>query len=151
MYEETGVRERPFEILLVEDNPADVLLAKEAIKESTVPCSLHVLRDGEEAMSYLMRKERYSYAERPDIILLDLNLPRKTGLEVLKEIKESRDLKHIPVIVLTTSDAAQDIERAYAGHANCYIIKPIDFEKFSKIVQSILDYWFSVATLKVSY
>jgi chemotaxis family two-component system response regulator Rcp1 len=150
MDDEIGAQRRPFNVLLVEDNPADILLAKEAMKESTTPYSLHVLSDGKQVMSYLLREEKYAYAERPDIILLDLNLPRKTGLEVLKEIKENRYLKHIPVIVLTTSNAAQDIERAYAVHANCYITKPIDFEKFSKIVKSILDYWSTVATLKVS-
>jgi chemotaxis family two-component system response regulator Rcp1 len=149
MHEEIGAQRRPFKILLVEDNPADILLAKEAMKESTTPYSLHVLSDGKEAISYLLREEKYAYAERPDIIILDLNLPLKSGFEVLEEIKENRYLKHIPVIVLTTSNAAQDIERAYAIHANCYITKPIDFEKFSKIVKSILDYWSSVASLKV--
>ena len=97
-----------------------------------------------------MCEEKYANAERPDIIILDLNLPKKTGLEVLKEIKGKLHLKHIPVIVMTTSNAEEDIENAYAFHANCYIIKPIDFEKFSKVIKSIIDYWSTVVTLKVS-
>jgi chemotaxis family two-component system response regulator Rcp1 len=150
MDEEIGAQRRPFNILLVEDNPADIQLAKEAMKESSVPYSLHVVSDGKKAMSFVLREEKYAYAERPDIILLDLNLPEKKGLEVLKEIKGNLHLKHIPIIVLTTSDAEQDIESAYAFHANCYITKPIDFDKFSKVIKSVIDYWATVVTLKIA-
>jgi chemotaxis family two-component system response regulator Rcp1 len=150
MDEEIGAHRRLFDILLVEDNPGDIHLAKEAMKESSIPYSLHVVSDGKEAMSYLLCEEKYANAGRPDIIILDLNLPKKTGLEVLKEIKGNLHLKHIPVIVMTTSDAEQDIESAYAFHANCYITKPVDFDKFLKVIKSIIDYWSTIVTLKVA-
>jgi len=150
MNEEMGAHRRLFDILLVEDNTADVYLSKEAMKESSIPYSLHVASDGKEAMSYLLCEGEYAKAERPDIIILDLNLPKKTGLEVLKEIKGNPHLKHIPVVVMTTSNAEQDIENAYAFHANCYITKPIDFDKFSRVIKSIITYWSTVVTLKVA-
>jgi chemotaxis family two-component system response regulator Rcp1 len=136
-----------FNILLVEDNPADVQLAREAMKESSTPYSLKVVGNGEEAMSYLLSRDSDPGLERPDIILLDLNLPKKGGIEVLKEIKGNLDLKHIPIIVLTISHDEQDIESAYAVHANCYITKPVDFDKFSKVMKSIVNYWATVVKL----
>lgn len=132
---------------MVEDNPADVQLAREAMKESSIPYSLRVVGNGEEAMSYLFSRDSDAGLERPDIILLDLNLPRKGGLEVLREIKGNPDLKRIPVIVLTTSNDEQDIESAYAVHANCYITKPVDFDRFSRVIKSIVNYWSSVVKL----
>jgi len=132
---------------LVEDNPADVQLAREAMKESSIPYSLRVVGNGEEAMSYLLSRDSDAGLERPDIILLDLNLPRKGGLEVLREIKGNPALKRIPVIVLTTSNDEQDIESAYAVHANCYITKPVDFDRFSRVIKSIVNYWSSVVKL----
>jgi CheY-like chemotaxis protein len=132
---------------LVEDNPEDVQLAREAMKESSIPYSLKVVGNGEEAMSYLLSRDSDEGLERPDIILLDLNLPKKGGIEVLKEIKGNLDLKHIPVIVLTTSNDEQDIESAYAVHANCYITKPVDFDQFSKAIKSIVNYWATVVKL----
>lgn len=132
---------------MVEDNPEDVQLAREAMKESSIPYSLKVVGNGEEAMSYLLSRDSDEGLERPDIILLDLNLPKKGGIEVLKEIKGNLDLKHIPVIVLTTSNDEQDIESAYAVHANCYITKPVDFDQFSKAIKSIVNYWATVVKL----
>ena len=132
---------------MVEDNPADVQLAREAMKESSIPYSLRVVGNGEEAMSYLLSRDSDAGLERPDIILLDLNLPRKGGLEVLREIKGNPALKRIPVIVLTTSNDEQDIESAYAVHANCYITKPVDFDRFSRVIKSIVNYWSSVVKL----
>jgi len=138
---------RPFHILLVEDNVGDIYMTQEAMKESSIPYSLNVVRDGEEAMSYLLRQGKYADIVQPDIILLDLNLPKKNGLEVLKEIKDSPDLGRIPVIVLSTSSAQDDIQKACDLKANCYIIKPINFDKFLKVIKSIMDYWFTVAAL----
>ena len=122
-------------------------MTQEAMKESSIPYSLNVVRDGEEAMSYLLRQGKYADIVQPDIILLDLNLPKKNGLEVLKEIKDSPDLGRIPVIVLSTSSAQDDIQKACDLKANCYIIKPINFDKFLKVIKSIMDYWFTVAAL----
>jgi two-component system response regulator len=147
MSEEMRASKRPFHILLVEDNGGDILLAQEAMKESSISYSLNIVREGEEAMSYLLRQGKYADILQPDIVLLDLNLPKKTGLEVLKEIKDNPDLRRIPVIVLTTSSAQKDIQNACDLKANCYIIKPINFDKFIKVIKSIMDYWFTVATL----
>jgi chemotaxis family two-component system response regulator Rcp1 len=136
-----------FNILLVEDNPADVQLAREAMKQSSIPHSLKVVGNGEEAMSYLLSRDSDAGLEPPDIIMLDLNLPGKGGIEVLKDIKANPDLKHIPVIVLTISNEEQNIESAYAVHANCYITKPVDFDRFSDVIKSIVSYWATVVKL----
>jgi chemotaxis family two-component system response regulator Rcp1 len=131
----------------VEDNPAEVRLAREAMKQSSIPYSLKVVGNGEEAMSYLLSRDSDAGLEPPDIIMLDLNLPGKGGIEVLEEIKANPDLKRIPVIVLTTSNDDKNIESAYAVHANCYITKPVDFDKFSDVIKSIVNYWATVVKL----
>jgi CheY-like chemotaxis protein len=138
---------RPIEILLVEDSPGDVRLAVEALKEAKVHNRLSVAEDGVEAMDFLLRKGKYAQAKRPDLILLDLNLPRKDGREVLKEIKADSDLRRIPVVVLTTSSADEDIIKSYDCHANCYITKPVDFQKFMAVVKSIESFWLTVVKL----
>jgi CheY-like chemotaxis protein len=138
---------RPVEILLVEDNPGDERLTREALKEGKVYNNLHWVKDGVEAMEFLRRAGRYAEAPRPDIILLDLNLPKKDGREVLQEIKTDTDLKRIPVVVLTTSKAEEDVLRTYNLHANCYVTKPVDLEKFIVVVKSIDVFWLTVVTL----
>ena len=135
------------EILLVEDSPGDVRLTVEALKEAKVINNLSVVQDGVEAMDFLRQKGSYKNTIRPDIILLDLNLPRKDGREVLEEIKNDPQLKQIPVVVLTTSRSEQDILRAYDLHANCYITKPVDFKQFMNVVKSIEDFWLTVVKL----
>lgn len=131
----------PIEILLVEDNPGDVHLTIEALKDGKVNNNLHVARDGVEAMEYLHG------SSRPDVIFLDLNLPRMDGREVLEAVKGDDDLKSIPIVVLTTSESEEDVLRSYQLHANCYITKPVDFTQFIKVVQSIDAFWFSVVKL----
>jgi CheY-like chemotaxis protein len=138
---------RPIEILLVEDNPGDVRLTIEALKEGKVRNRLSVARDGVEALAFLRREGPHASASRPDLILLDLNLPKKDGREVLAEIKEDSRLRRIPVVVLTTSKAEEDILRTYDLHANCYITKPVDLEQFISVVRSIDDFWLSVVRL----
>ena len=138
---------RPVEILLVEDNPGDERLTREALKEGKVYSNLYWVKDGVEAMDFLHRKGRHAGAVRPDIILLDLNLPKKDGREVLEEIKTDEDLKRIPVVVLTTSKAEEDVLRTYNLHANCYVTKPVDLEKFIVVVKSIDRFWLTVVTL----
>jgi chemotaxis family two-component system response regulator Rcp1 len=138
---------RPVEILLVEDNPGDERLTREALKEGKVYSNLHWVKDGVEAMEFLRRQGRYSSVPRPDIILLDLNLPKKDGREVLQDIKNDPDLKRIPVVVLTTSKAEEDVLRTYNLHANCYVTKPVDLEKFIVVVKSIDVFWLTVVTL----
>jgi chemotaxis family two-component system response regulator Rcp1 len=138
---------RPIEILLVEDNPGDVRLTIEALKEGKVHNRLSVAKDGVDALAFLRREGAYANAARPDLILLDLNLPRKDGREVLAEIKEDPMLRRIPVVVLTTSKAEEDILRTYDLHANCYITKPVDLEQFISGVKSIDDFWLSVVRL----
>jgi len=139
---------RTVNILLVEDNPADVLLTMEALKEGDISYELNVVNDGADAIAYLRRKGKYTdVLLLPDIILLDINLPKKNGFEVLSEIKEDQGLKSIPVIILTTSSAKQDIRRAYDLHANCYIVKPLDFDAFLNVVRSIEDFWLTLAKL----
>lgn len=138
---------RPVEILLVEDSPTDVLLAQEALDSSKILNNLHTVSDGVEAMAFLHHEGQYKVAPRPNLILLDLNLPRMDGREVLAEIKNDEKLKRIPVVVLTTSSSEADVVKAYGLHANCYIVKPVDFEKFAAIVRSIENFWFSVVTL----
>src|ERR1041385_7455977 len=134
-------------ILLVEDNPGDVRLPMEALKEGKILNEVRVVEDGVEALDFLHRVGKYSDAPRPDLILLDLNLPKKDGREVLAEIKEDEILKKIPVVVLTTSAAERDILRAYNLHANCYITKPVDLEQFMRVVQSIEDFWLTIVKL----
>ncbi|MEW6734201.1 MAG: response regulator [Acidobacteriota bacterium] len=138
---------KPIEILLVEDNPGDVRLTKEALKEAKVYNNLSVAMDGIEALEYLHKKGRYTNAVTPDLILLDLNLPKKDGREVLEEIKNDQRLRRIPVVVLTTSDAEQDIIKTYHLHANCYITKPVDLEKFITVVESIENFWLTIVKL----
>ena len=138
---------QPIEILLVEDNPADVRLTQEALREGKVKNSLNVARDGAEALAFLRREGPYSGAPRPDLILLDLNLPKKDGREVLAEIKADDELKMIPVVVLTTSSAELDILKSYSLHANCYITKPVDLEQFVTVVKAIDDFWLTVVRL----
>jgi CheY-like chemotaxis protein len=138
---------KPIEILLVEDNKGDVGLIEEVFEEAKIKNNLHVVEDGEEAMLYLHGKEKFSSSQRPDLILLDLNLPKKDGREVLKEIKEDTNLKNIPVIILTSSCAENDIIRAYELHANAYITKPLDFDQFMKVVESIVNFWLGVVHL----
>ena len=138
---------RPVEILLIEDNPGDVRLTKEALKEGKLINNLHVVGDGVEALAYLKKIGNFKNEPTPDLILLDLNLPKKDGRELLAEIKEDKHFKHIPVVVLTTSKAEADIIKSYESHANCYITKPVDMNQFIKIVQSIEFFWFSIVKL----
>jgi chemotaxis family two-component system response regulator Rcp1 len=138
---------KPIEILLVEDSPTDAMLAKEALEYSKVNNNLHIVTDGVEALAYLLKQGKYADAPRPDLIFLDLNLPKKDGRQVLSEIKSSEELKRIPVVVLTTSSDEKDIFESYGLHANCYIVKPVDFEKFAKVVKDIEGFWFSIVTL----
>lgn len=138
---------KPIEILLVEDNPGDVDLTREGLQGFKVRNTLHVAVDGMEAMDFLRRKGKYAGVPRPDLILLDLNLPRKNGREVLAEVKSDEVLRRIPVVILTTSKEEEDILKTYDLHANCYITKPIDLPQFIKVVQSIEDFWLTVVKL----
>lgn len=140
---------RPVEILLIEDNMADVRLTKEVLKDSKVRNNLHFVMDGVEAVSFLRKEGKYQDAPKPDLILLDLNLPKKDGREVLEEIKNDEILRRIPVVVLTTSKAEQDILRSYNLHANCYITKPVDLEQFITVVKSIEEFWFTIVKLPI--
>ena len=141
------IAERPMEILLVDDNPGDVRLTAEALKDGEVENRLHTAKDGMEAIAFLRRKGRYIDAPRPDLILLDLNMPRMNGRQVLAEIKEDSTLKHIPVVILTGSREMDDIVKTYDLHANCYVTKPIDFEQFIMMMKSITDFWLSIVKL----
>jgi chemotaxis family two-component system response regulator Rcp1 len=145
MKSESGIK--PVEILLVEDNPGDVRLTMEALKESKLQNNLSVVTNGMEAMAFLRKEGGFAGAVQPDLILLDLNLPKKDGREVLKEIKEDPSLRRIPVAILTISKAEEDILKTYNLHANCYITKPLDMEQFIKMVKSIECFWFSIVTL----
>ena len=138
---------QPIEILLIEDNAGDARLAKEALLDAKVANNLSWVADGEEAMAYLRREGQYDKAPRPDLILLDLNLPRKDGREVLSAIKGDDKLKRIPVVILTTSQAEEDILRAYHLNANCYISKPVDLDQFIKVVRTIEDFWLTIVKL----
>ena len=138
---------RPIGILLVEDNPGDVRLTQEVLKDAKVRNTLTVARDGVEAMALLRREGKYARAARPDLILLDLNLPRKDGRELLGEIKSDRTLRVIPVIILTTSTSEEDILKSYGLHANCYITKPVDLDQFVKVVRSVEDFWLTIVKL----
>ncbi len=135
------------DLLLVEDNPGDVRLTREALKEAKVRNSLYVVEDGVEATAFLHKEGKYADAPRPDVILLDLNLPKKNGRELLAEIKQDPDLKYIPVVILTSSSSEEDIIRSYNLHANCYITKPVNLERFLDVVKSIDNFWLSVVTL----
>ncbi|MGA3055571.1 MAG: response regulator [Candidatus Korobacteraceae bacterium] len=138
---------QPAEILVVEDNPGDVRLMREALRESKIMNQLRAVSDGQEALAFLRKQGRYAHAIRPDLILLDLNLPGKDGREVLSEIKADPDLRRIPVVVVTSSRADEDILRSYNHHANCYITKPLDLEKFVEVVQAIQNFWISIVKL----
>lgn len=138
---------RPIEMLLVEDNEADIRLTQIALKQAKLANNLNVVRDGEEALAYLKGEGEYEGRRRPDLVLLDLNLPKLNGSEVLKEIRETEEFKSLPVVILTTSDADQDIYKSYELHANCYITKPVDLRKFMGVVEMIEDFWVRVVTL----
>jgi two-component system, chemotaxis family, response regulator Rcp1 len=138
---------RPVEILLVEDSPTDRLITRKALQHARVISNLSMAEDGIAALQFLRREGGFADAPRPDLILLDLNLPRKDGRKVLEELKADPDLKRIPVIILTTSQADKDVLRAYGLHANCYVVKPVDFERFAIVVRSIQEFWFSIVTL----
>ena len=142
---ETGVPS--FEILLVEDSPGDVRLTREALRDAKMHINLNVARDGIEAMAFLKHEGVFSHVPRPSLILLDLNLPKKDGRAVLEEIKNSPNLKSIPVVILTTSLSDVDVLRSYNLHANCYITKPVDLDGFLKVVKSIDNFWLSIVTL----
>jgi two-component system, chemotaxis family, response regulator Rcp1 len=142
-YRNNGV----IDILLVEDNPGDIRLTREVFKEGKVRNNLHVCCDGEEAMDYLQLRGKYTNASRPDLVLLDLNLPRKDGRQVLEEVKQDPILRTIPIVILTTSAAEQDILKSYNLHANCYITKPVDLNQFVRVVNYIQDYWLEIVKL----
>jgi chemotaxis family two-component system response regulator Rcp1 len=144
---QTDTTGRPIEILLVEDSPGDVRLTKEALREGKIRNHLSVATDGELALAFLRREGGYANAPRPDVVLLDLNLPKKDGREVLTELKADPRLRRIPVVVLTTSSNEEDILRAYDLHANCYITKPVDLDQFISVVQSIESFWLTIVTL----
>ena len=138
---------QPVEILMVEDNPRDARLAVEALKDSKVRNNLHHVEDGVTAMRFLYRQAEYAQAPRPDLILLDLNLPRKDGREVLAEVKGDPKLRHIPVVIMTTSEAERDLLKMYGLHANAYVVKPIDLDRFVEVVQAIEGFWFTIVKL----
>lgn len=138
---------RAVEFLLVEDNPGDVRLTKEALRECQVPNNLSVVQDGMEAVAFLRHEGKYADVPRPDVILLDLNLPKKDGREVLAVVKEDPELKRIPVVVLTSSEAENDILRSYDLHANCYVAKPVDLDQFIRVIQSIKHFWLNIVKL----
>ncbi len=138
---------KAIEILLVEDNPGDARLTREALAMSKMRNNLHHVRDGEQAVAFLRREGPFEDAPEPDLILLDLNLPRRSGREVLEDVKMDERLKHIPVVVLTSSQAEEDIMRSYQLHANCFITKPVDLEQLNKVVQGIEQFWFTLVTL----
>ena len=147
MYQEYRMGIRTVSILAIEDNPTDVMLMREALANAKLHIDLQVVHDGVAGLEFLRRLGTHAQAPRPDLVLLDLNLPRKSGLEVLAEIKSDESLRAIPVVMLTTSQAEDDLARAYAAHVNCYIRKPVDFERFAEVVKNIEDFWFTVVTL----
>ena len=138
---------KPIEVLLVEDNPGDVRLTREALKDSKLWNNLHVVEDGEVALAFLRREGAYANVPHPDLILLDLNMPKKDGREVLSIIKADENLKQIPVVILTTSDSEEDILKSYNLNANCYVTKPVDFEKFITVVKAIEEFWLTIVKL----
>lgn len=131
-------------ILLVEDNAADIRLTKQVLKENKIVSSLDIVRDGVEAINFLKRRGKFSNARTPNLIILDLNLPKRDGFEVLKELKHDDKLKRIPVVILTVSDAKEDLIKAYNLHANCYVIKPLEMKEFYRIINSIVNFWFTI-------
>jgi CheY-like chemotaxis protein len=143
----TAVLSRPIEILLVEDNPADIRLAKEALRDGKVMNNLNIVTDGVEALNFVRQKGKFSEAPLPELILLDLNLPKKGGLEVLQALKADPQLKRIPVVILTTSKAEEDIVKGYNYHANCYITKPIDLSQFLEVIRHIETFWLTIVCL----
>ena len=145
MFEKSDIQ--GIEILLVEDNPGDVRLTREALKDGKIVNNLHVAEDGVDALAFLRREGKYHNAVRPELILLDLNLPKKDGREVLAEIKADKELKRIPVVILTSSAAEQDIVKSYNLHANCYVTKPVDLDQFINVVKSIEHFWLTVVKL----
>lgn len=147
MTTEAAVAQKPIEILLVEDNPGDARLAQEALKDSKIRNAIHIVKDGVEAMSFLRREGAYRSEQTPDLILLDLNLPRMDGRQVLAAIKSDLALKRIPVVILTISKDEEDVLKSYNLHANCFITKPIDLEQFLKVVRSIEDFWLTIVKL----
>lgn len=149
MMENNKVLGRPIEILLVEDNQTDVLLVKEAFRDSNLTNNINVAKDGKEALNYLFRKENYKDKMLPDIIFLDLNLPKMSDIEVLKVIKQDEELRVIPVIMLSTSNNKEDIINSYKNYANSYIIKPLDFDKFVEIIKTIESFWLTLTELPV--
>jgi chemotaxis family two-component system response regulator Rcp1 len=142
-----GARSRPIEILVVEDNPGDVRLLRETFQEGKISNRISVVEDGVEALGFLRREGKYDSAPRPDLILLDLSLPRKSGQEVLAEFKQDAELKRIPVCVITSSAAEKDIMQAYENYVNCYLTKPVDLEQFIGVVRSVEDFWLSIVKL----
>jgi CheY-like chemotaxis protein len=134
-------------ILLVEDNPADARLIEEVFKDTNVNNKIYVVKDGVEAMDFLNKENDFSDAPKPEMILLDLNLPRKDGREVLREVKKNDELKSIPIVILTTSSAKEDVIKTYSNHANCYITKPVDFDQFLRVITAIEDFWLKVVEL----
>jgi len=143
----SGIDVKPVDILLVEDNPVDVMMTKEAFSGARVCNTLHVAEDGEEAMDFLLKQGKFLNAPSPDIILLDLNLPRKDGREVLAEIKKDPALRHIPVIILTTSESPEDIVKSYELQANCFVTKPVDIEQFTNALGCLGEFWFTIVRL----
>lgn len=143
------IQVKPIEILLVEDSPSDADLAMEALSDGKILNNLHFVEDGVEAIKFLRKQAPYIKVPRPDLILLDLNLPKKSGVEVLQEIKTDQNLKRIPVLILTTSSAQEDIIKSYSLHANCYITKPVDFLQFTKVVRLIEEFWLTIVQLPV--
>jgi CheY-like chemotaxis protein len=141
---------KTIEILIVEDNPGDVRLIQEAFKDSIVPSRFHIVNDGEQALMFLYKQNTHSSAVRPDIIFLDLNLPKMNGMEVLEKIKSDHSLKSIPVVILTTSNSDEHVSRSYLLNANCYVTKPVDFDHFLSVVKTIESFWFKVAKLPAS-
>ncbi len=141
---------RKLNILLVEDNPGDILLAREALMDDAQVNPLYVAGNGEEAEAFLRRQQAFASAPRPDLILLDLNLPRKSGLELLAEIKGDPELRAIPTVVLTVSSSREDVERAYFHHANCFVTKPVKLAEFLELIRSLKSFWFEIATLPAS-
>ena len=138
---------KPIGILMVEDNDGDARLALEAMRDSKIKNTMHHVRDGDEAMAFLRKEGKFADAPRPDLVLLDLNLPRKNGQEVLEEMKADVDLKRIPVVILTVSSDEADVRKSYNSHANCYITKPLDLMQFVKVVRSIEDFWLTIVRL----
>jgi CheY-like chemotaxis protein len=135
------------DILLVEDNPGDVRLIIESLKDAEIRIMLHVVEDGVEAMNFLRREGKYNEAVRPDVILLDLNLPRKSGMEVLEEMKVDEDLKRIPVVILTTSEAEEDVRKSYSLHANCFVTKPTGLTQFNEVIKTMEKFWLTIVKL----